>query len=140
VGRAGEAVHTFLRRGRVPTMMLHTLDLFVVYASAPLGGANAYMFYRCFLSVYFRRPPQRQCINMRQPFSGTAERIFMKLLPNDKGENGVSNAVPKRRDARSVLTDDTVDVPAAMCVGQSVVKCGDVMVVDHDVIHDVIVL
>jgi len=24
--------------------------------------------------------------NMRQPFSGTAERIFMKLLPNDRGE------------------------------------------------------
>ena len=23
---------------------------------------------------------------MRQPFSGTAERIFMKLLPNDSGE------------------------------------------------------
>ena len=23
---------------------------------------------------------------MRQPFSGTAERIFMKLLPNDRGE------------------------------------------------------
>jgi len=23
---------------------------------------------------------------MRQPFSGTAERIFMKLLPNDGGE------------------------------------------------------
>jgi len=22
---------------------------------------------------------------MRQPFSGTAERIFMKLLPNDRG-------------------------------------------------------
>ena len=22
--------------------------------------------------------------NMRQPFSGTAERIFMKLLPNDR--------------------------------------------------------
>ena len=32
---------------------------------------------------------------MRQPFSGTAERIFMKLLPNDIGENGVSIAVPK---------------------------------------------
>ena len=32
---------------------------------------------------------------MRQPFSGTAERIFMKLLPNDSGENGVSIAVPK---------------------------------------------
>jgi len=32
---------------------------------------------------------------MRQPFSGTAEQIFMKLLPNNSGENGVSNAVPK---------------------------------------------
>ena len=31
---------------------------------------------------------------MRQPFSGTAERIFMKLLPNDSGENGVSIALP----------------------------------------------
>jgi len=27
--------------------------------------------------------------NMRQPFSGTAKRIFMKLLPNDTGENVV---------------------------------------------------
>jgi len=32
--------------------------------------------------------------NTRQPFSGTAERIFMKLLPNDAGGNGVSNVVP----------------------------------------------
>ena len=32
--------------------------------------------------------------NTRQPFSGTAERIFIKLLPNDRGENVVSN-VPK---------------------------------------------
>jgi len=32
---------------------------------------------------------------MRQPFSGTAERIFMKLLPNNSGENGVSIALPK---------------------------------------------
>jgi len=32
---------------------------------------------------------------MRQPFSGTAERIFMKLLPNDSGENGVCIVVPK---------------------------------------------
>jgi len=31
----------------------------------------------------------------RQPFSGTAERIFMKLLPNDSGENGVCIAVQK---------------------------------------------
>ena len=32
---------------------------------------------------------------MRQPSSEMAERIFMKLLPNDTGENGVSNAIPK---------------------------------------------
>ena len=35
--------------------------------------------------------------NTRQPFSGTAERIFMKLLPNYSGENGVRIAVPKWR-------------------------------------------
>jgi len=33
--------------------------------------------------------------NTRQPFSGTAEQIFMKLLSNDSGENGVCIAVPK---------------------------------------------
>jgi len=32
--------------------------------------------------------------NMRQPFSGTAKRIFMKLSPNDTGEHRVSNVVP----------------------------------------------
>jgi len=41
-------------------------------------------------SVFFR-PPQ----NTRQPFSGMAEWIFMKLLPDDSGENGVCIAVPK---------------------------------------------
>jgi len=59
------------------------------------------MFYRCFfcfLSV-FSRPPQ----NMRQPFLGTAERIFMKLLPNDTGENGVSNAIPKWELGRQII-------------------------------------
>jgi len=30
-----------------------------------------------------------------EAFSGTAERIFMKRLPNDSGENGVCIAVPK---------------------------------------------
>jgi len=60
------------------------------YASAPLGGANAYMFYRCFFLLFSVRHK-----NTRQPFSGTAERIFTKLLPNDSGENGVCIAVPK---------------------------------------------
>ena len=51
--------------------------------------ANAYMFCSCFF-VFFHLPK-----NMRQPFSGMAERIFMKLLPNDSGECGVCNVVPK---------------------------------------------
>ena len=43
-----------------------------------------------FFFVFFRSPQ-----NTRQPFSGTAERIFMKLLTNDSGKNVVSNIVPK---------------------------------------------
>jgi len=35
-----------------------------------------FLFFSCFF-----RPPKMK--NMRQPFSGTAERIFMKLSPND---------------------------------------------------------
>jgi len=38
---------------------------------------------------------------MRQPFSGTAERIFMKLLPNDTGENVVWNVVPPLGESRA---------------------------------------
>jgi len=39
--------------------------------------------------------------NTRQLFSGTAERIFMKLLPNDTEENGVSNVVPPPGECRA---------------------------------------
>ena len=49
-----------------------------------------YMFFSVFLAFVFFPFAK----NMRQPFSGTAERIFMKLLPNDTGENGVCNVVP----------------------------------------------
>jgi len=38
---------------------------------------------------------------MRQPFSGTAERIFMKLLLNDTGENVVWNVVPPLAESRA---------------------------------------
>jgi len=44
----------------------------------------------CFFSVFSVRHK-----NTRQPFSGTAEWIFTKLLPNDRGGNVVSNFVPK---------------------------------------------
>ena len=46
---------------------------------------RVFLFFVFFTFCFFRLP-QRWCINMRQPFSGTAERIFMKLLPNDSGE------------------------------------------------------
>jgi len=70
------------------TLLLLLLFFFRLLVYATADEAVAYMFYRCFF-VFFR--PQK---NMRQPFSGTAERIFMKLLPNDTGENGVCNVVP----------------------------------------------
>jgi len=66
------------------------------------------------ITVLFTQPPMRRvriCFtdvffvfffafsvrhkNTRQPFSGTAEQIFMKRLPNDSGENGVCIAIPK---------------------------------------------
>jgi len=63
-----------------------------IYATA--DEADAHMFYRCFFSVFFVFFPS-VTKNTRQSFSGTAERNFMKLLPNDSGENVVSNIVPK---------------------------------------------
>ena len=49
----------------------------VIYATADSGCVHVLqMFFFSFFSVHK---------NMRQPFSGTAERIFMKLLPNDRG-------------------------------------------------------
>ena len=45
----------------------------LVYATA--DEAVTYMFCRCFFLFFFSSAK-----NMRQPFSGTAERIFMKLL------------------------------------------------------------
>jgi len=62
----------------------------VFYATA--DEADAYMFYRCFF-LFFACSVRRK--NTRQLFSGTAERIFMKLLPNDSRENGVCIAIPK---------------------------------------------
>ena len=58
--------------------------------------ADAYMFYRHFL-FFFRFfvffsffPFATKILDNR-----SRERIFMKLLPNDSGENGVCIAVPK---------------------------------------------
>ena len=50
--------------------------------------------------------------NTRQPFSGTAERIFMKLLPNDTGENGVYNVVPPPGEWRMLMTCVIYAMPA----------------------------
>jgi len=73
-------------------IMYTWLDLTLIYATIDEADAYRPMFYiRLFLFLFSAFPSVK---NMRQPFSGTAERIFMKLLPNDTGENGVSNVVP----------------------------------------------
>jgi len=55
-------------------------------------------FCRC-LFVFFVFFPSVK--NMRQPFFGTAERIFMKLLSKDTGENVVWNVVPPLGKSRA---------------------------------------
>jgi len=59
------------------------------YATA--NEADAYMFYRCFFCFFLFFSVRHK--NTRQPFSGTAEQILMKLLPNDSGESVVSNVM-----------------------------------------------
>jgi len=79
--------------------------------------AVAYMFYRCFFlffcffSVFF--PSVK---NMRQPFSGTAERIFTKLFPNDRGDV-VCNVVPPPGEWRMLM----ICVIYAMTLAESAV-------------------
>jgi len=53
----------------------------------PVGGGCVYVLHMFFLFFWLLFSPSVK--NMRQPFSGTAERIFMKLLPNDTAENVV---------------------------------------------------
>ena len=90
---AAATVHSTQRSPRTPRYHSANMNM-LIYATA--DKADAYMFYRCFFLVFFcfflLFPSVK---NMRQPFSGTAERIFMKLLPNDSGENVVCIAVPK---------------------------------------------
>jgi len=55
------------------------------------------MFFLFFLFFSVRKK------NMIQPFSGTAERISMKLSPNDTGEYGVCNVVPPPGEWRMLM-------------------------------------
>ena len=64
----------------------------IIYATA--DEADAYMFYICFF-LFFSCFFSVRHKNTRQPFSGMAERIFRKLLPNDSGDNVVCIALPK---------------------------------------------
>ena len=68
----------------------------------PVGGGCVYILQMFFVFFcFFVFFPSVK--NMRQPFSGTAERIFMKLLPNDTGENGVCNVVPPPGEWRKLM-------------------------------------
>ena len=86
------AGHGITQRCEISTMEWTVL----VYATA--DEADAYMFtdvflfffvFFCFCFFFVRHK------NTRQPFSGPAKCTFMKLLPNDSGENGVCIVVPK---------------------------------------------
>ena len=75
------------------------LCMFCMFFYATANEADAYMFYRCFFFVfcYLLFVFSVRHKNTTQLFSGTAEWIFMKLLPNDSGENVVYIAVPSPR-------------------------------------------
>ena len=72
----------------------------LVYATA--DEVDAYMFYRCFLFVFFvfvlffflLFAFSIRHKSTRQPFSGTAGRISMKLLPNDSGKMEFASPYP----------------------------------------------
>jgi len=61
------------------------------------------MFYRCFFCFFSFFVFSVCHKTTRQPFSGTAERIFMKLLPDDRGESVVSNVVPPPGEWRMLM-------------------------------------
>ena len=75
----------------------NTLNVACLRICAARWRECVYVLQSVFLLSVFAFFPSAttKCINMRQPFSGTAERIFMKLLPNDRGENVVCIAIPK---------------------------------------------
>ena len=54
------------------------------YFPSSLRNVYILQMFFVFLFVFCFFPSAK---NMRQPFSGTAERIFMKLLPNGSGEH-----------------------------------------------------
>ena len=83
-------------------MSLYVHSLVGLRKRLPVGGGCVYVLqlFFCFVFCFF---PSTKTI--RQPFSGTAERIFMKLSPNDGGECSL-----KRRAAawRMANVDDCV--------------------------------
>jgi len=71
------------------------------------------MFFFVLFFVFFVLFPSAK--NMRQPFSETAEWIFMTLLPNDTGENVVCNVLPPPGEWRMLM----ICVIYAMTLAQS---------------------
>ena len=76
------------------------LLLLILFTQPPSGRRRmricfAVVFFLFFLLFF----PSTK--TMRQPFSGTAERIFMKLSPNDGGGNVVWNVVPPLGESRA---------------------------------------
>ena len=82
-----------LRTGRIAADLLTAIHLIgviwwvsiiIIFIYATADEADAYMFYRCFFLFFLFIPVRHK--NTRQPFSGTAERIFMKLTKRQRGK------------------------------------------------------
>jgi len=88
----GTMLHRAYNRNRFNKLSNSLPHILLAFFYATADEAEAYMFYRCFFCFFFVFSVRHK--NTRQPFSGTAERIIMKLLSNDSGESVVSNVVP----------------------------------------------
>jgi len=51
----------------------------------------------CFLFCFLFFPSATTIVTIEQPFSGMAERIFMKPLPNDRGKWSIGQSTSRRR-------------------------------------------
>jgi len=78
----------------------------------------------CFADVFLLFFPSVK--NMRQPFSGTAERISMKLSPNDRGECSLKGRAAAWRMANVDLRNLRYDSAAGYGNPQSELRYGGI--------------
>ena len=101
----------------IPNQFSNSIMLAFGGGLCSLSTSSLYCRHNCFTQPPSGRRPMRICFAVvflffvflffpstkttKQPFSGTAERIFMKLLANDTTENVVWNVVPPLGESRA---------------------------------------